>query len=354
MKAYLILEDGTVFEGKSIGSGKDTISEAVFNTSMAGCQGLLFDPLFVGQTLVMTYPLAGQLNFSTYTGKEKIWPDGIIVRSVSNYPINGKDTLDEFLKIHDVPGITDIDTRALTKHLRDNGTMNCLITTNKDFDLNSIIPVLKNFKFEDAVKKTTCDNIYSIAGKDKKLALLDLGVSKSITNSLLKRNIEINVYPAFTDAETILADNPDGVVISDGPGSPFDCSLIIEEIKKLIEKNVPIFAAGLGHDLVLLAKGGNVNKMKYGHRGINHPVKDSVTKRVFITVQNHGYTADESSLEKAGAEVTFVNVNDKTVAGLKYKDSNIMTVQFQPETTYGPEDTKFVYDRFMEMTGGIK
>ena len=354
MKAYLILEDGTVFTGTSIGSTKDTISEAVFNTSMAGCQGLLFDPLFVGKTLVMTYPLAGQLDFSTYTGKEKIWPDGIIVRKVSNYPINGKDTLDEFLKIHDIPGITNIDTRALTKHLRDKGTMNCLITTNNNFNLNSIIPILKNFKFTDAVKKTTCEDIYSIAGKDKKIALLNLGVSKSISNSLLKYKVGINVYPAFTKAETILLDKVDAVVISDGPGSPLECQNIVKEIQKLIQNNIPILALGLGHDLVFLAKGGKLNKMKFGHRGINYPVKDLESERVYITVQNHGYTVDESSLKDAGAEITFLNVNDKTVAGLKYKDSNIMTVQFQPETTYGPKDTKFVYDRFMEMTGGRK
>ena len=354
MRAYLILEDGSVFEGTSIGSTKDTISEAVFNTSMTGCEGLLFDPSFTGQALVMTYPLAGHIYFSGDNSCEKIWPDGIILRNISDYVIDGKNTLNDFLKIHDVPGIADIDTRALAKLIRDKGTMNCLITTNKDYDLNSIIPILKNYKSSDAVKKTTCSDIYSISNNGQNISVIDLGVSKSIIHAFSKRNCNVTVYPAFSSAETILSNNPDGVVITDGPGNPADCSSIIEEIKKIIQMNIPVFGVGLGHLLVALAKGAKSYKLKYGHRGINQPVKFNETGRVYITVQNYGYAVKEDSLEKLDVSVSFVNVNDGTVEGLEYKDSPIYTVQFQPETTFGPVDTSFVYDRFIEMTGGRK
>ena len=354
MKAYLILEDGSVFEGTSIGSTKDTISEAVFNTSMTGCEGLLFDPSFTGQALVMTYPLAGHIYFSGDNSCEKIWPDGIILRNVSDYIIDGKNTLNDFLKIHDVPGITDIDTRALTKLIRDKGTMNCLITTNKDYDLNSIIPILKNFKLTDAVGKTTCSDIYSISNSGNNISIIDLGVSKSIIHAFAKRNCNVTVYPAFSDAETILLNNPDGVVISDGPGNPADCDSIINEIRKLIEKNIPIFGVGLGHLLVALAKGAKSYKLKYGHRGINQPVKFLETGRVYISAQNYGYAVEEESIEKINAKVSFVNVNDGTIEGLEYNDAPIYTVQFQPERSFGPVDTAFVYDRFIEMTGGRK
>ena len=354
MKAYLILEDGSVFEGTSIGSTKDTISEIVFNTSMTGCEGLLFDPSFTGQALVMTYPLAGHIYFSSDNTCEKIWPDGIILRNISDYVIDGKNTLNDFFKIHDIPGIADIDTRALAKHLRDNGTMNGLITTNKDFDLNSIIPVLKNYKSTNAVEKTTCSDIYSISGDGANISVIDLGVSKAVINAFSKRNCNVTVYPAFSSAETILSNNPDGVVITDGPGNPADFSSIIKEIQNLLQQNIPVFATGLGHLLVLMAKGGNCYKLKYGHRGINQPVKFMETGRVYITVQNYGYTADEKSLENVNAKPSFINVNDGTIEGLEYEDAPIYTVQFQPETTFGPVDTAFVYDRFIEMTGGRK
>ena len=354
MKAYLILEDGSVFEGTSIGANKDTISEAVFNTSMTGCEGLLFDPSFTGQALVMTYPLAGHIYFSSDNTCEKIWPDGIILRNISDYKIDGKNTLNDFLKIHDIPGIADIDTRALAKLIRDKGTMNCLITTNKDFDLNTIIPVLKNHKITDAVNKTTCSDIYSVEGSGANISVLDLGVSKSVINALSKRNCNVTVYPAFSNVETILSNNPDGVVISDGPGNPVDCDSIIKEIQKLLQKNIPVFAVGLGHLLVLLAKGGNCYKLKYGHRGINQPVKFMETGRVYISVQNYGYSADMDSIEKANAKVSFVNVNDGTVEGVEYTDIPAFSVQFQPETSFGSVDTAFLYDRFIEMTGGRK
>ena len=351
MKAYLILEDGSVFEGTSIGAAKDTISEAVFNTSMTGCEGLLYDPSFTGQALVMTYPLAGHIYFSGDNSNEKIWPDGIILRNISDYVIDGEHTLNDFLKIHDIPGITDIDTRALSKVIRDKGTMNCLITTNKDFNLDSIIPVLKNHKSIDAVKMTTCSDIYSIPGNGSNISVIDLGVSKSVIHAFSKRNQAVTVYPAYSDAETILSSNPDGVVITDGPGNPDDLGSIICEIQKIIQKNIPVFGVGLGHLLVALAKGAESYKLKYGHRGINQPVRFNETGRVYITVQNYGYAVKEESVEKLNADVSFVNVNDGTIEGLEYKDAPIYTVQFQPETTFGPVDTSFVYDRFIEMTG---
>ena len=327
MKAFLILEDGHVFTGTSIGSQKEVISEIVFNTSMTGYLEVLTDPSYAGQAVCMTYPLIGNYGIC-YDDQESLrpWPDGYIVRELSRLPSNFRcqDTIQNFLKKFDIPGIAGIDTRALTKILREKGTMNGMITTNENYHLDEIIPKLKAYNTGKVVEKVTCSEKSVLKGEGFKVALLDLGAKNNIARSLNERGCEVTIYPALTTAEEILAANPDGIMLSNGPGDPKECVSIIKEIKKLYDSNVPIFAICLGHQLMALATGADTHKMKYGHRGGNHPVKDLATGRVYISSQNHGYVVDTDTLDPNVAVPAFVNVNDGTNEGLKYVGKNIL------------------------------
>ena len=356
MKAFLILEDGTVFTGTSIGSTRDMISEIVFNTSMTGYLEVLTDPSYAGQAVVMTYPLIGNYVITPDMESLKAWPDGYIVRELSRMPSNFRceGTIQDFLKKYDIPGIAGVDTRALTKILREKGTMNGMITTNENYDLDEVISKLKNYKVEGVVSKVTCAEKYVLEGTGKKVALLDLGAKKNIAKSLNDRGCEVTVYPADTTADEIIASNPDGIMLSNGPGDPAECTSIIKEIKKLYETDIPIFAICLGHQLMALATGGTTYKLKYGHRGGNHPVKDLQTGRVYISSQNHGYVVDEDKIDPNVAVPAFKNVNDRTNEGLAYVGKNIFTVQFHPEACPGPQDSGYLFDRFLEMMGGEK
>ena len=356
MKAFLILEDGTVFTGTSIGSTRDMISEIVFNTSMTGYLEVLTDPSYAGQAVVMTYPLIGNYGITPDMESLKSWPDGYIVRELSRMPSNFRceGTIQDFLKKYDIPGIAGVDTRALTKILREKGTMNGMITTNENYDLDEVISKLKNYKVDGVVSKVTCEEKYVLEGKGKKVALLDLGAKKNIAKSLNDRGCEVTVYPADTTADEIIASNPDGIMLSNGPGDPAECTSIIKEIKKLYETDIPIFAICLGHQLMALATGGTTYKLKYGHRGGNHPVKDLQTGRVYISSQNHGYVVDEDKINPNVAVPAFKNVNDGTNEGLAYVGKNIFTVQFHPEACPGPQDSGYLFDRFLEMMGGEK
>ena len=352
MKAYLILEDGTVFEGTSIGSSREVISEIVFNTSMTGYLEVLTDPSYAGQAVVMTYPLIGNYGICREDMESRqAWPDGYIVRELSRIPSNFRsgDTIDHFLKEQDIPGISGIDTRALTKILREKGTMNGMITTNGDYDLEEVKEKIRQYTVKGVVLKTSVKKPYVLPGDGKKVALLDCGANDNIARNLNKRGCEVTVYPADTPAEEILKTNPDGIMLSNGPGDPAENVGIIEEVRKLYESSVPIFAICLGHQLMALATGAKTYKLKYGHRGGNHPVKDLETGRVYITSQNHGYAVDEESLDPSVAVPAFVNVNDKTNEGLKYVGKNIFTVQYHPEACPGPLDSGYLFDRFMRM-----
>jgi carbamoyl-phosphate synthase small subunit len=352
MKAFLILEDGTVFKGSSIGSTREVISEIVFNTSMTGYLEVLTDPSYAGQAVVMTYPLIGNYGICHEDMESlKPWPDGYIVRELSRIPSNFRsgDTLQHFLKEHNIPGISGIDTRALTKILREKGTMNGMITTDEGFDLGEVILRMKTYSVTGVVDKTTCREKYVLSGCGKKVALLDLGAKNNIARSLQERGCEVTVYPAFAKAEEILSSRPDGIMLSNGPGDPKECVEIIGEIKKLYESNVPIFAICLGHQLMALAAGADTHKLKYGHRGGNHPVKDLETGRVYISSQNHGYVVDVDTIDPAVAVPAFVNVNDGTNEGLKYMNKNIFTVQYHPEACPGPQDSGYLFDRFIKM-----
>ena len=352
MKAFLILEDGTVFTGTSIGSKKEIISEIVFNTSMTGYLEVLTDPSYAGQAVCMTYPLIGNYGIC-HEDQESLrpWPDGYIVRELSRIPSNFRceDTIQNFLKRYDIPGIAGIDTRALTKILREKGTMNGMITTNADYKLEEVLPKLKAYTTGRVVERVTCEEKKVLKGSGPKVALMDFGAKDNIARSLNKRGCQVTIYPAFTKAVEILGDNPDGIMLSNGPGDPKECTSIIEEIKKLYDSQVPVFAICLGHQLMALATGADTRKMKYGHRGGNHPVKDLETGRVYISSQNHGYMVDTDTLDPQVAVPAFENVNDKTNEGLKYIGKNIFTVQFHPEACPGPQDSGYLFDRFMKM-----
>lgn len=352
MKAFLILEDGTVFCGQSIGSTREVISEIVFNTSMTGYLEVLTDPSYAGQAVVMTYPLIGNYGICYEDMEsEKPWPDGYIVRELSRIPSNfrSQGTIQEFLAKHDIPGIAGIDTRALTKILREKGTMNGMITTNENYNLDEVLPKLKAYTTGKVVEKVTCKEKYVLEGNGPKVALMDFGAKRNIARNLNKRGCQVTVYPALTTAEEILADHPDGIMLSNGPGDPKECTSIIKEIKKLYDSEVPIFAICLGHQLMALANGADTYKMKYGHRGGNHPVKDLKTGRVYISSQNHGYVVNTDTLDSSIAVPAFTNVNDGTNEGLAYTGKNIFTVQFHPEACPGPQDSGYLFDRFMNM-----
>ncbi len=390
MKAYLILEDGTVFEGIHIGADRDIVSEIVFNTSMAGYLEVLTDPSYAGQAVCMTYPLIGNYGICKDDFESsRPWPDGLIVRELSRIPSNFRCdlTIQQLLEEEGVPGIAGIDTRALTRILREKGTMNGMITTNGGFCFEELQPVLKAYTPGRVVEKVTCPQKYTLEpvtdlsqngplsgkarfdkeayaggvreprpalvrelnGSGLKVALLDLGAKKNIARSLVERGCEVTVYPASTSAEEILGSAPDGIMLSNGPGDPKECASIIREVGKLYEGDIPIFAICLGHQLMALATGGDTYKMKYGHRGGNHPVKDLETGRVYISSQNHGYVVDADRMDPRVAVPAFTNVNDGTNEGLSYTGKNIFTVQFHPEACPGPQDSGYLFDRFMGM-----
>lgn len=357
MRAFLILEDGTVLEGIHIGAEKEVISEIVFNTSMAGYPEVLTDPSYAGQAVCMTYPLIGNYGVCREDMESaRPWVDGLIVRELARRGSNFRKDVDleQFLEEYDVPGIAGIDTRALTKILREKGTMNGMITTDEAYSLEQILPRLKEYTTGKAVEKVTCGEKYVRKGSGrgkgagKKVALLDLGAKENIAGSLTKRGCDVTVYPAFVKAEEILADEPDGIMLSNGPGDPKECTSIIKEIRKIYEADIPVFAICLGHQLMALATGADTFKMKYGHRGGNHPVKDLRTGRVYISSQNHGYVVDTDRLDPKVAVPSFVNVNDGTNEGLTYVGKPIFTVQFHPEACPGPQDSGYLFDRFIE------
>ncbi len=384
MKAFLILEDGTVFEGTQIGAVREMISEIVFNTSMAGYPEVLTDPSYAGQAVCMTYPLIGNYGVCMEDMESaRPWPDGLIVRELSRTASNFRcdKSIQQFLEENDVPGIAGIDTRALTRLLREKGTMNGMITTDVSFVLEDVLPRLKAYRTGKVVEKVTCQHAYvvkgavsladigpvsgsavytgekekrptmvkALSGAGKRVALLDLGMKYNIADSLASRGVDVTVYPAFTPAEEILGSRPDGIMLSNGPGDPKECTEIIREIKTLYESDVPIFAICLGHQLMALATGADTYKLKYGHRGGNHPVKDLQTGRVYISSQNHGYVVDMDKLDENVARPAFVNANDGTCEGLSYVGKSIFTVQYHPEACPGPQDSGYLFDRFITM-----
>ncbi|MGI6107158.1 MAG: carbamoyl phosphate synthase small subunit [Lachnospiraceae bacterium] len=355
MKATLMLENGAVFTGTSMGSAKTSVCEMVFNTSMVGYQEILTDPSYAGQGIVMTYPLIGNYGVNSEDNQSrKPWASAMIVRRLSPRGSNfrNEDTLDNYLKKYDITGICGVDTRAITRILRDQGTMNGIITAEENFDHAEAQRLIHSYHVAGTVERTTREQVQVYPGDGKNVAFLDLGAKEEMIRLLQKRGCRVTAYPAHTPAETILAGNYDGIMLSNGPGDPADNPDIIAEIRKLCASGIPIFAVCLGHQLMALAAGAKTGKLKYGHRGANHPVKDLETGRVYITSQNHGYVVLADSVNPEIAEISHVNVNDGTVEGLRYKNKKIFTVQFHPEACPGPRDTEYLFDRFMDLMKG--
>ncbi len=357
MKAFLLLEDGTVFEGNSFGMEGQVLGEVVFNTGMTGYQEVLTDPSYCGQIVCMTYPLIGNYGVN-FDDIESLKPQvkGFIVRELCKTPSNWRsiESLNEYLKRNEIIGLEGIDTRALTIILRDKGTMKGTIVTGETLDqIEEKIAEVKGYTIINPVLQVTTPEVKHYSGEGYRIALMDYGLKKNIVRSLQKRNCEVYVFPCTATAEEVLAVEPDGIMLSNGPGDPKDCQLQIENIKKLIRAK-PMFGICLGHQLTALANGANTEKLKYGHRGCNHPVKDIEKDMTYITSQNHGYTIVKESLDPEIMTISHINMNDGTVEGLKYKHAPLFTVQFHPEASPGPGDTAYLFDEFIKMIDASK
>ena len=360
MKATLILANGSVFSGTSIGSTSDRVCELVFNTSMAGYQEILTDPAYAGQGVVMSYPLIGNYGVNSEDNESsRTWVEMLVVRHLSprgsNFRCEGD--LGTYLKENNISGIEGIDTRALTKILRNQGSMPAMLTCAEHFNVAEVMEQLKAYKVAGKVAEVSRKGaeVFEAEGEAKcHAAVLDYGVPNSIVGCLTSRGCKVTVLPADTAAEAVLAGGYDGVLLSPGPGDPAENEAAIAEVKKLYESSVPLFGIGLGHQLLALATGAKTEKLPYGHRGANIPVRDIEKGKVFITSQNHGYAVVADSIDPAVAEISHSNVNDLSVEGLKYKRPNCFTMQFNPEGNTGPMEVKYVFDRMVEIMGGAK
>lgn len=346
---YLILENGTVFEGKSFGADKEVVGEVVFTTAMTGYIETLTDPSYFGQIVVQTFPLIGNYGIisADFESKKPCLKAYIVrewCREPSNFRCEGN--LGIFLKENGIPGVYGIDTRRLTKIVREAGVMNGMIAKKIPGDFE----VIKKYSVTDAVKSVTADKTEVLEGNGKNVVLMDFGAKKNIARSLNKRGCNVITVPSYTTADEIMKFNPDGVMLSNGPGDPKENVEIIEEIKKLCAKKIPLFGICLGHQLLALSQGADTAKLKYGHRGANQPVvyRDG---RVFISSQNHGYAVCSETLPD-GAEESFKNANDGTNEGIEYSYMPAFSVQFHPEAAAGPLDTSFLFDKFIQMMGG--
>ena len=350
MRATLILANGSVFEGRSIGSTADRVCEMVFNTSMTGYQEILTDPSYAGQGIVMCYPLIGNYGVipSDFEGKI-IGPCGYIVKEWCQSPSNfrSEGDLDTFFKKRGVIGLCGIDTRALTKVIRESGVMNGMITTElTHVDMDKI----HSYRVTNAVESTSVTEMTRRENPEKTctVALMDYGYKENIRRELEKRGAEVIVCPYNTTADELKALNIDGVMLSNGPGDPADNIEVIENLKKIMNMGKPLFGICLGHQLLALAIDAKTTKLKYGHRGVNHPVKDIDADRTYITSQNHGYAVVGESVDPQIARVRYVNLNDGTVEGLEHIGRPVFTVQYHPEVCPGPMDTSYLFDKFIE------
>ncbi len=350
-KAYLVLADGSVFEGRAFGADVDAVGELVFTTGMCGYLETLTDESYAGQIVMQTYPLIGNYGVIPEDFEGRCAVRGYVVRELcadpSNFRCGGE--LNAYLKDQGVPGICGVDTRCLTRLIREHGVMNAKLCRVVPDDITDI----KRYAVTGVVAAESCKErtVYPAEGERKyRVALMDYGAKRSIVKQLQKRGCEVTVLPQDTPAEEVLALAPDGVMLSNGPGDPQENVYCIEQLKKIIGK-LPVFGICLGHQLTALAMGGTTVKLKYGHRGVNQPVRDMTGTRTYITSQNHGYAVVSESLEGVG-RVIFENANDHTCEGVEYPGKRCFTVQFHPEASSGPLDTRFLFDRFIGMMGG--
>ncbi len=367
--ARLILSDGTEFVGYSLGAKGTVIGEIVFTTGMTGYLETLTDPSYFGQIVIQTFPLIGNYGVNqSDTESEKPWLSGYIIRDCCNEPSNfrSKKSLSEWLKDNNVVSIQGIDTRKLTRKIRENGVMNGAITTETNIDKEELLSKIQNFKIKDAVKTVSISNEIRLSeldfnyieglpkrfkgGRRKfKICLMDFGAKKNILKSLAERGADLVVVPYDTTAEQIKEINPDGIMLSNGPGDPMENICVIENLKKIQELKIPIFGICLGHQLLALANGAKTEKLKYGHRGANQPVVDVQIDRTLVTTQNHGYAVVGDSISDEVGFVSHYNANDKTCEGIEYRKIPAFTVQFHPEACAGPQDTDYLFDRFFDI-----
>lgn len=356
-KMYLVLENGKVFEGKSFGACDEVIGEIVFTTAMNGYIETLTDLSYYGQIVVQTYPLIGNYGIipEDFESNKPVLK-AYVVRQYCEEPSNfrSKQKLDNFLKENNIVGLYDIDTRELTRIIREYGVMNGVITSNLN-DINSILERTKNFKVKQPVNSVSCNKITTLKPDEakRKIVLWDFGSKENIKRELLKRNCEVIVVPYNIKATEIKDIDPDGIMLSNGPGNPQDNNEIIEQLKVVCDYKIPMFGICLGHQLIALSQGATTHKLKYGHRGANHAVKDISSGKIYMTSQNHGYYVLPESLP-SNAEVSFYNVNDGTCEGVRYHNMPVFSVQFHPESAAGPHDSEFLFDEFIATVDKFK
>ncbi|MFH1355360.1 MAG: glutamine-hydrolyzing carbamoyl-phosphate synthase small subunit [Candidatus Omnitrophota bacterium] len=355
MKAILALENGKIFQGKSFGARGETCGEVVFNTSMAGYQEIITDPSYKGQLVTMTYPLIGNYGVNQEDAEsQEPHLEGFLVKEYSKIASNWRkdNSLGDYLKVNNIIGIEGIDTRLITLNIREQGAMKAIIST-EDFDEARLVKKAKDspgLLGRDLVKDVTIKRRYIWPGDKLKyrVVVIDCGVKYNILRELKSNNCQAIVVPAHTDASGILKIRPDGVLLSNGPGDPAAVKYVVKTTKELLGK-LPIFGICLGHQMLGLALGGSTYKLKFGHHGGNHPVKDLKTGKVHITVQNHGFCVDINSLNKKEIEITHLNLNDHTLEGIKHKKLPAFSVQFHPEASPGPNDAKYIFKEFKEL-----
>lgn len=349
-KAYLVLADGTVYEGEGFGASGEAIGELVFTTGMEGYLETLTDPSYAGQIIMQTFPLIGNYGVIEADFEGACHARGYVVRECCDTPSNfrSQGALDAYLKAQGVPGICGLDTRAITRRIRERGVINAMTCSEIPENLN----LLQEYSVRGVVAAASCKHtdVYPSAGETKyRVALIDYGAKRNIVRELQKRGCEVTLLPSSVSAQKILTMHPDGLMLSNGPGDPEENTYCIAQIAALLGK-LPIFGICLGHQMTALAAGGRTEKMKYGHRGANQPVKDAEGVRCYITSQNHGYAVVSDSV-RAG-KIRYINANDGSCEGIDYPELNAFTVQFHPEASAGPHDTAFLFDRFISMMGG--
>ncbi|MEJ9217522.1 glutamine-hydrolyzing carbamoyl-phosphate synthase small subunit [Paenibacillus glucanolyticus] len=353
MQARLLLEDGTLFSGKSFGADAEMTGEVVFNTGITGYQEVLSDPSYCGQIVTMTYPLIGNYGI-TRDDFESIRPfvHGFVVRRHEPVPSNWRAeySVDSLLKEYGIPGISEIDTRMLTRIIRHYGTMKGILTTsNKPVEeLKEMLGDTTIAELRNQVASTSTPQMFTSPGSKERIVLVDFGAKSGILRELTSRGCDVIVVPHDTTADEIRRLHPDGIQLSNGPGDPKDVPYAVDMVKQLLGE-YPIFGICLGHQLFALAAGADTEKLKFGHRGGNHPVKELASGRCYITSQNHGFTVNENSVKGTELEVTHINNNDKTIEGLKHSKFPAFSVQYHPEAAPGPHDSSYLFDQFLEM-----